>query len=585
MSWSKLKKRFKERLAPSLKKRVDLHSTRYRGYTNDDDGRAWITYDGEEITNMAMAWGWNLQNGEQSVFSQGALGTAMCACLNNSIEDILKHEDQLVRALGMLDRRLGKRRLRKMDVCDEPPLLRLLYLLRCRVEGILIDRALTEEESDLKASVRNKHLIRKRYRPDELNERQNLSKKADQILRRAGSDNLREIVKFPEKVNRDQLRTEEGRTLLDFLHASNQPEDLQELILCVDTVSDLLSSSQSALGVIALSEQSSEWLRRPKDWRPKTKNQRKQFASLARHLYANYPVPLFLDHAWLGDMTEARQWFQIIGRGENLRHAANLPIKLTKKMAHFFLQAPDNYSIGAALRWSQILSLGGDRRLCDTVAETRLSRDFNDDAFWLTFFRFLIDNPMLDRRHVGPIVDYVWNRKYEPIIEHVQPDVLEERPPIQPNFSMNGRQPETLLLEVERWHGELSEGKNRPLLRWDKSPFNEFEYVEGATDDQRTWTIRELLSTAELIAEGKRMSHCVASYDRSCKTGKCSIWTMELCDSEGKQPKLTIELGHPKFVILQSRGKRNRRPDDQEEKILARWEATLVTGTANVDSV
>ena len=528
---------------------------------------------------MAMSynsWWSSIEDGDCSVFAQAALGSAMFAYLNNSIEEVLKHESQLIRALGMLDRRLGKRRLRNMDVQDEPPLLQLLYLVRCQAEGVAINTDLGGQEADLKASVKNKRLIRKRDRPDRLVENRRQAHQADQILKLAGSDNLREIARLPEQTNRQQLRTEEGRTLLSLLRSSEHPEDLQELILHVDTVSNLLTQSRDALGVIALGDQSSEWLRRPADWRPDTKNQRKQFASLARHLYADYPVPTFLDQAWRGDMQEAREWFRMIGRGENLRHANNLPIKLTKKMAHFFLEAPDDYSIGAALRWSQIRSLGGDRRLSDAVAGTRLSREFNADDFWLTVFQFFIDNPMLDRRHVGPIVDYIWNRKYEPVIVHVRPGVPEERPPVQPNFSMRGRQPEALLLDVERWHGQLGSDKNRPLLRWSKSCFDEFEFSESSADDQRTWVIRELLSTVELIAEGKRMSHCVASYDRSCVSGSCSIWTMELCDAQGSHPKLTIELGHPKHMIRQARGKRNRLPDYQEKRIMKRWEATLV---------
>lgn len=578
MSWSKLKKQFKERIAPCLGKRIDFHTTGYRGYTGSDDGRAWITIDGEEITNMAWVWEWytsDLEAGRCSVFPQRALGEAMFAYLNNSIEDALVHENQLIRALSMLDRRLGKRRLQNMDVRTEPPLLQLLYLVRCQAEGIAIDQELSHQESDLKASVKNKHLFRKRDRPREIEESRRRVQQTEQILKQAGTDNLREIARFPEKADREQLRTDEGRALLDLLRTSQHPEEIRELITHVDTVSGLLDESRYARGVIALSEQSSHWLRRPTDWRPKTKNQPKQFASLARHLFADYSVPRFLDQAWLGDRKEARDWFRIVGKGQNLRHAENLPIKLTRKMAHWFLEAPDDYSISAALRWAQIRSMGGDRRLCDAVAETRLVRDFVDDPFWLSVFQFLIDNPMLDRRHVGPIVDYIWNRKFESVIVYVQRGVPEERPPVQPNFSMTGRQAETLLLDVERWHGELGSDINRPMLHWNKSPLGDFEFVEGAADERRTWIIRELVNTVELVAEGKRMSHCVASYDRSCTRGQCSIWTMEFCDAQGIHPKLTIELGHPNYAIQQARGKYNRLPNDQEKAVLARWETTF----------
>jgi hypothetical protein len=41
-----------------------------------------------------------------------------------------------VQALAMFDRRVGKRRLAKMSVENEHPLVRKFYELRCQAEGL-----------------------------------------------------------------------------------------------------------------------------------------------------------------------------------------------------------------------------------------------------------------------------------------------------------------------------------------------------------------------------------------------------------------------------------------------------------------
>ena len=56
------------------------------------------------------------------------------------------------------------------------------------------------------------------------------------------------------------------------------------------------------------------------------------------------------------------------------------------------------------------------------------------------------------------------------------------------------------------------------------------------------WAIRELLSSDELIYEGRAMQHCVRTYARSCYAGRASIWTMETEDEEGRDKVLTIEV-------------------------------------------
>lgn len=327
--------------------------------------------------------------------------------------------------------------------------------------------------------------------------------------------------------------------------------------------------------LLALARHWSDWLRPVEDWRPRTHNVRRQFASLARHLLARYPVPAFLDAVWFqGSRAEAvrqQHWFVHLGRGENLR-TADLPLAYTKKMAHHFMQAPSDFSIEAALRWGQILALGGNVRLVQAVAATRLGGCFTHDEFWTTMLRFFIEHPMLDPARIGPIIDYIHHQKFVSQEVFVAPGVVERRLPPQPNFTMKGRTPASLLRQVEAWHLMLAR-QEQPKAEWSPSGIAEFEFVEGSEQggSLKIWTLKELLSTKTLFAEGRTMKHCVATYARSCARGECSIWTLEVESFDGRRKVLTVEVNLRTRVICQARGKCNIEPGEKHRGILRRW--------------
>lgn len=322
-------------------------------------------------------------------------------------------------------------------------------------------------------------------------------------------------------------------------------------------------------GLIQLARCHRRFLRRPQDWRAKTHNARRQFASLTRHLVARYPVPAFLDAAWLrADAGDYRDWFVRLGAGENLR-AAKSPIELTNRILHHFLRAPEGCPIELALRRGQILAFGGDEALVRAVAATRLSDRFDEEAFWVTVLRFFVRHPTLDRAQVGPIVDYLQSQRFERRQAFVARGVRRWHEPPQPNLSMKGRTPRALLREVERWHTEL--GRCTTGVSWPASGIGELEYEVGKRGrDLRVWRIRELLSAAELQEEGRAMRHCVVSYAGTCRVGGAAIFTMELHGFDGVQKRQTIEVRGQQRIV-QCRGKCNRLPGDAEKQILLRW--------------
>ncbi|MGI8691234.1 MAG: SF0329 family protein [Thermomicrobiales bacterium] len=156
MRWSKLKQLIEDRMADSLQRRVEVHTTRYR-HAHDGEGRGWITVDKREVANMCEWRFWNhyyshvqgeegfythygeihARLREQGIMHRYDFNDALWKSLLLSIDDALRSDNVLIRAFAMLDSRLGKRRLRTLRLGDaEHPLVRQFYNLRCEAEGI-----------------------------------------------------------------------------------------------------------------------------------------------------------------------------------------------------------------------------------------------------------------------------------------------------------------------------------------------------------------------------------------------------------------------------------------------------------------
>lgn len=167
MRWSQLKKRIEATFADRVKGRVEVFVTRYR-HAHDGAGEAWIVIDGEQIACMGEIRHWKrrlpidrqlndaqrLASPEErrwlpapffeakrlthaeGVFSDEDLKEALFRYLNQPFDDILQSEDPIIRAFGMLDKRLGKRRLAALDIKKETALARRLHAFRCEAEGV-----------------------------------------------------------------------------------------------------------------------------------------------------------------------------------------------------------------------------------------------------------------------------------------------------------------------------------------------------------------------------------------------------------------------------------------------------------------
>ena len=160
MQWSKRKKKVEEFFSDPVKGRVELRSTHYRG-THDEEGRGYITFDKTEIWSMCTLSFYSIEYerieeivnsdgitpyeaqkiAHEELASEGNLNQytyydSLDEYCNNSIETSMESGNLLIRCLAMLDSRLGKRRLRNMDLSKESPKVIQFYNIRCECEGI-----------------------------------------------------------------------------------------------------------------------------------------------------------------------------------------------------------------------------------------------------------------------------------------------------------------------------------------------------------------------------------------------------------------------------------------------------------------
>ncbi|MEK3805429.1 hypothetical protein MHB63_02355 [Bacillus sp. FSL H8-0547] len=167
--WSKAKKRLMSLVCESLHSRVDFQVINYRK-AHDQLGRAVISVDKVEklsmctitaereeyyrerdiriqlddfsydnvFNNRAIQERAQEQLNMEGIYAQYDFFSAVEEFFNSPIEVSLKSNDMLIKILCILDRRVGKRTLRKMEesISEEKSLVQNFYKLRCDAENI-----------------------------------------------------------------------------------------------------------------------------------------------------------------------------------------------------------------------------------------------------------------------------------------------------------------------------------------------------------------------------------------------------------------------------------------------------------------
>jgi hypothetical protein len=243
---------------------------------------------------------------------------------------------------------------------------------------------------------------------------------------------------------------------------------------------------------------------------------------------------------------------------------------MSRKMAHEFAHAPAHLSIDFALRWAQVRALGGSDELARTVAASQLSNRYGNDEFWVSFFHFLINHPELELAKINSIVEYLFHQKFDAQRFLIGEGTEIAFDPPQPDLSIKGWSVSSLLRRVEEWQAlPKDSGLERKFIHWDRSAIGGFT---GQDSSGVTWTIRELLDSDQLSAEGKAMNHCVAEYTLACSKRTSTIWSVAIEKEPGRYERAaTVEVNPETLEIVQSCARSNDDPDEACLAIIERW--------------
>ena len=340
--------------------------------------------------------------------------------------------------------------------------------------------------------------------------------------------------------------------------------------------------------LIRLWHRREQWRRPVEEWRPSSHNRERQFASLLRHLLAQYDVPVFMDTVWLrNDKGSARYrdaWIHV-GSGKNIRSAKGLPMSLSKKAAHTLSSAPEELSFEHAFKWSHMQLFGLRPRTCAALLGSRWGGDFDHSIFWDSVLRFLSSDAMISPDQIGPLVDFIYSQKFEgPVLLIEGEDILRDDPP-HPGFSMRNRNGQALLQQVEDWHRTLArteerrgKGRNAMDAVYCKSGWKPSSNTEKHNDEESSvWQFVEILTESELYQEGRKMRHCIYSFHARLAAGHCSVWSLRTTRKGGPhhgkiKRHLTIEVSATGRVS-EARGFGNALPKGRSEYLLRQWVA------------
>jgi len=236
-----------------------------------------------------------------------------------------------------------------------------------------------------------------------------------------------------------------------------------------------------------------------------------------------------LDLVWFIDPSKEahrkQKWFRHIGRGGGI-NGTDIPVRLTKLMVQHFMHAPDHarsrkHSAGSSP------CFGGEPALVRAVNFTRLARDFDHEAYWAKVIESSSTKPIWSSDTSAPSSNTSVSRSTSTSWG-------------RPCRETQGGHPAAGT--VAKWQPPTRATNSPPSIRWDSIGIKGLEYDETQRWSHRTWTIRELLDSNELIVEGRVMRHCVARYVGRCAKQRTSIWSMTCYSCVGQEHVLTIEV-------------------------------------------
>jgi hypothetical protein len=327
---------------------------------------------------------------------------------------------------------------------------------------------------------------------------------------------------------------------------------LKEVFIYLDQCSLLTSDETFIHGVYNAFQFRGNWVNDIFGWKPASKKAALQFKELAHYLFCWYDVPEFLYKSFYETNLLFVKWFIHLGTGGRVIEMEGIPIPFTKKMGHYFTQAPSKMAVTEALRWAQVKGMKGDEKLAERIAYSWIgTKPFEDEAFWESFLHLMLLGGMFNYNKLTELIDYVRVTRRE-----------------NPEYDLKGRTLQSVIRQSDKWHGQYVNVKGN----W----FWQSCGIEGFKMNRKTEIIKleELTEAKKLVEEGWAMKHCVASYTQYCAEGRSAIFSLrKYADGLLKEILATIEVNIFLKKIVQAKARMNKPISEEAKKYVESWAA------------
>ena len=292
-----------------------------------------------------------------------------------------------------------------------------------------------------------------------------------------------------------------------------------------------------------------------------------EFSSfLIERIFKEYGISVFFAKAHVAKnlTTNEKTWLNDVLLGKNLVYSANLPFKLSKKVAHEFnthnydpSQQLNSISVTEALVRTALFTEVQDMAFAAVIA--RKIRNYSESDFWIKTMCLLYRNGLrASANKLNELYDYIHYQVYQ----------LERK------IDFTKKKITNLVQESDQWHVAIHFAKVKRGLQLKRLPDlnikpyflerNNFRYV-----------IKQLKTNYELAIEGEQMKHCVFTYAYVCLKGGSYIFSLRnITNNPGAKKTteitlITIEVNNNR--ILQKLGERNRQCNQLENDLIEEW--------------
>ena len=331
------------------------------------------------------------------------------------------------------------------------------------------------------------------------------------------------------------------------------------------------------------------WIRPISGFRRVEGNVNDQMIALIRYLLVEYNVPRFFDGVWFQDpqsdsddsfsIARQREAYIKLATGQRVSDC-DLPLQLTARQSHEFLQSPEWLTVPQAIRWAKVVSFDLPRDLAAAVVNTQLGRTFEydtpeNDPFFASLFGWLAQNREFPVDRVQALVDWALTERFQVLDGFNEAGEPTTYGPRQPQLTMRGRTVESVLQSIEtepqrsaRW---FASRPTRPVQTSSKAERQTFTIAKPGSRHVERWVFDPLVTPDQLVDEGDAMGHCVGEYTDSLDEGYefWSVWLVER--GESCLDRITIQVWTRDLTVVEANGFEDRELDSWEWEAVERW--------------